>query len=128
MSEPQPPRLEVIYDGDCPFCASYVAYCRLKEAFPDVTLTDARAAPDRVAIYRGQGMDINKGMIVIYGDAVYFGDRAMAVLSQISRPDAFLQGIMRLFFRWPAMARGFYGALRLGRDGALMLLGRKKID
>lgn len=128
MSEPQPPRLEVIYDGDCPFCTSYVAYCRLKGAFPDVALTNARTVPDRVALYRGKGMDINKGMIVIYGDAVYFGDRAMAMLSQISRPDAFLQGIMRALFRWPAVAGVFYGALRLGRDGALLLLGRKKID
>ena len=128
MSEPRRPRLEVIYDGDCPFCSSYVAYCRLKEAFPDVTLTNARAVPDRVAGYRGKGMDINKGMIVIYGDAVYFGDRAMAILSQISRPHGFLQGIMRLLFRWPAVAGIFYGALRLGRDGALFLLGRGKID
>ena len=128
VSEPQRPRLEVIYDGDCPFCSSYVAYCRLKEAFPDVTLTNARAVPDRVALYRGKGMDINEGMIVIYGDAVYFGDRAMAILSRISRPDAFLQGTMRLFFRWPVVAGLVYGALRLGRDGALLLLGRSKID
>jgi hypothetical protein len=72
-------------------------------------------------------MDINKGMIVIYGDTVYHGDKAMTVLTQISRPDALLQGIMRLFFRWPTMASIVYGALRLGRDISLLLLARRKV-
>ena len=128
MSEHPRPHLEVIYDGDCPFCTSYVAYCRLKEAFPDVILTNARDVMDRVASYRDKGMDINKGMIVIYGDVVYHGDKAITVLIQISRPGAFLQGIMRQFFKWPAVAGMVYGALRLGRDITLFLLGRRKID
>jgi len=120
--------LEVVYDGDCPFCRSYVTYCRLKEAFPEVVLTDARKVPDRVARYRGEGMEINKGMIVIYEGAVYHGDKAMTVLTQISRPDAFLQRVMRLLFRSPVVAGVVYGVLRLGRDVALFFLGRGKID
>jgi predicted DCC family thiol-disulfide oxidoreductase YuxK len=124
----QTPDLEVVYDGDCPFCRSYVMYCRLKEAFPEVVLTDARDVPDRVARYRGEGMEINKGMIVIYKGAVYHGDEAMTVLTQISRPDALLQRVMRLLFRSPVVAGVVYGVLRLGRDAALFFLGRRKID
>jgi predicted DCC family thiol-disulfide oxidoreductase YuxK len=103
MSDPTP-RLEVIYDGECPFCTSYVEYCRLKEAFPDVTLTNARDIPDRVAAFRADGMDVDQGMIVIYGDAVYFGDKAM-----------------------PALSVPVYVVLRTGRNLTLALLGRKKI-
>ena len=127
MTETQILDLEVVYDGECPFCRSYVMYCRLKEAFTAVVLTNARDVPDRVARYRGEGMEINKGMIVVYGGAVYHGDKAMTVLSQISRPDAFAQRVMRLLFRWPLVAGMVYGGLRLGRDLALMFLGRAKI-
>ena len=91
MPETQQPILEVLYNGECPFCRSYVAYCRLKEFFPDVILTDARTVPDRVAEYRGKGIEINEGMIVAYHGAIYHGDAAMTVLTQISRPNALLQ-------------------------------------
>ena len=33
--------LRVFYDGDCPFCAQYVAMVRLRENF-DVSLVDLR--------------------------------------------------------------------------------------
>lgn len=122
-----PAALEVIYDGECPFCASYVAYCRLKEAFPGAVLTNARDVPDRVAAYRAEGMDIDQGMIVIYGDAVYFGDRAMGLLSEIGRSGAVLQAILRFLFRWPALSVPVYAVLRTGRNLTLALLGRKKI-
>ena len=128
MSEPQRPRLEVIYDGDCPFCSSYVAYCRLKEAFPDVILTDAREVPERIAQYRAESMEINDGMIVLYDGGVYYGDKAMAVLTEISRPGAIVQRVLGLLFRWPPLAHIVYGALRLGRNMALFFLGRSKID
>jgi len=123
----QSPRLEVIYDGECPFCASYVEYCRLKEAFPWVVLTNAREVPDRVAAFRADGMDVDQGMIVIYGDAVYHGDRAMGLLARISRSGAILQGILRFLFRWPALSVPVYVVLRTGRNLTLALLGRKKI-
>ncbi|MDH3242577.1 MAG: DUF393 domain-containing protein [Alphaproteobacteria bacterium] len=126
MSDPKP-RLEVIYDGECPFCASYVEYCRLKEAFPGVVLTNAREIPDRIKAFRADGMDIDEGMIVIYGDALYHGDKAMGLLSRITRSEAFLQGILRFLFRRPALSAPVYAILRTGRNLTLALLGRKKI-
>lgn len=121
------PPLEVIYDGDCPFCSSYVDYCRLKDAFPNVILTNARTVPGRIADFRREGIDINEGMIVIYGGATYFGDRAMAILTQISRSDATFQRFFRFLFRWPFLAVPVYNALRMGRNLTLILLGRGKV-
>jgi predicted DCC family thiol-disulfide oxidoreductase YuxK len=126
MTDPKP-RLEVIYDGECPFCTTYVEYCHLQDAFPGVVLTNAREIPDRVAAFRADGMDVDQGMIVIYGDAVYYGDRAMGLLAHISRSGALLQGILRFLFRWPAIAVPVYVLLRSGRNLTLALLGRKKI-
>jgi len=73
-------------------------------------------------------MEINDGMIVLYGGAVYHGDKAMTMLTQISRPDALLQRLMRLLFRRPALAHVVYGVLRLGRNMTLSILGQSKID
>jgi hypothetical protein len=60
--------------------------------------------------------------------AVYHGDHAMMALSQISRPDAFLQRAMRRRFSSPVVAGVVYGVLRLGRDAALLFRGGAKID
>jgi hypothetical protein len=92
-----------------------------------VVLTNAREIPDRVAAFRADGMDVDQGMIVIYGDAVYYGDRAMGLLARISRSGALLQGILRFLFRWPALSVPVYAVLRTGRNLTLALLGRKKI-
>lgn len=45
MSSAAPPGpVEVVYDGECPFCASYVALLRLRERVGEVRLIDARRA------------------------------------------------------------------------------------
>ena len=42
--------LRIIYDGDCPFCRSYVALLRLRERY-DVQLVDARKERAAAAEY-----------------------------------------------------------------------------
>ena len=120
--------IEIIYDGECPFCRSYVTYCRLREAFGEVTLTDAREAPERIAHYRARGMEINKGMIVLHEGKVHHGRGAMDVLARLTRPAGIFQRLMRVLLRWPPLGTLVYGALRLGRDATLFVLRRKKID
>ena len=38
--------VRILYDGACPFCASYVRYARLKDRVGEVDLVDARQVPD----------------------------------------------------------------------------------
>ena len=61
--------LRIIYDGDCPFCSSYVALLRLREQY-DVRLVDARKEPALAAQY---GLDLNEGMIVDLDGKVHHG-------------------------------------------------------
>ncbi|MDB5570704.1 MAG: hypothetical protein JWN93_1887 [Hyphomicrobiales bacterium] len=107
--------LHIVYDGDCPFCSSYVKLLRLRERF-DVRLVDARREPEFAAQY---GLDLNAGMVVDMDGDVRHGARAVALLSRLSSRVSPL--------RSERVAAAVYPALRLGRNVALKLLGRKPI-
>ena len=107
--------LHVVYDGDCPFCSSYVSLLRLREQY-DVHLVDARKEPEFAARY---GLDLNEGMIADLDGDVHHGARAVSLLSRLS-------GTMSpLRFEW--IASLVYPLLRFGRNAALKVLGRSQI-
>ena len=112
----------VLYDGECPFCRSYVSFARLKKAVGEVDLIDARDVPDMVEAYARRGFPIDEGMIVDTGEAVYWGgDAVWAINILIGRsPILRLMG-GRAFLRW------IYPALKFGRNTAIRLLGKSPI-
>src|SRR5262245_25011537 len=107
--------LRIVYDGDCPFCRSYVALLRLREHY-DVRLIDARKEPALAAQY---GLDLNEGMIVDLDGKVHHGARAMSLLSRLSGSFSPL--------RSERVAGVVYPLFRRGRNVALKLMGRKPI-
>ncbi|WP_296474400.1 thiol-disulfide oxidoreductase DCC family protein [Roseinatronobacter sp.] len=107
--------LRIIYDGECPFCASYVRLLRLRESHA-VRLIDARIDPETA---RGYGLDLNEGMIVDLDGEVYHGARAVALLSRLSRGPGLL--------RSDRVAERVYPWMRRGRALVLTLLGRKPL-
>ena len=109
-------RLRIVYDGDCPFCRSYVALLRLREQY-DVRLIDARREPALAAQY---GLDLNEGMIADLDGKVHQGARAVSLLSRLSG-----SGISPL--RWDWFAGAVYPLLRFGRNAALKVMGRSQI-
>ena len=56
---------KIIYDGDCPFCASYVGLLRLRETFGEVALMNAREHPELVADLASHNMDLDDGMVLV---------------------------------------------------------------
>jgi predicted DCC family thiol-disulfide oxidoreductase YuxK len=107
--------LHIIYDGDCPFCSSYVALLKLRKQY-DVRLVDARKEP---AIGARYGLDLNEGMIVDLNGEIYHGARAMSLLSRLSCTSGPL--------RSERFANAVYPLFRLGRNVALKVLGRAQI-
>ncbi len=107
--------LHIVYDGDCPFCSSYIKLLRLREQF-DVRLVDARREPEFAAQY---GLDLNEGMVVDMNGEVHHGARAVALLSRLS------SRINPL--RSDRVADAVYPFLRFGRNVALKVLGRSQI-
>jgi predicted DCC family thiol-disulfide oxidoreductase YuxK len=123
-----PARVEIVYDGECPFCSAYVRMVRLREAAGPVILTDARKDRDAVARLRDAGIDINETMAVIYGGRIYAGSRAIEILSLLSSGSGIMNRLAARLLRNPSRADFFYPVLRFGRNAALRLLGSGKID
>ncbi len=119
--------LRVIYDGDCPFCASYVRLSRLREAAGDVRLIDARQEPGEVARLRGLGISLDEGMVVEIGDQRYHGAEAMQRLALMTSRAGLFNKLNHWWFRNGSRSRLAYPLLRRGRNLTLALLGRPPI-
>lgn len=119
--------LQIVYDGECPFCNSYVTMVRLREIVGEVELVDARTDHPLVAELKQAGLDLNEGMVVRYEGHDYHGADAMNILSLLTSD----KGTLNRFFAWlfsnRRTARVFYPLLRAGRNTTLRLLGRRRI-
>jgi predicted DCC family thiol-disulfide oxidoreductase YuxK len=117
----------IVYDGECPFCSRYVALLRLKAAFGDIKLVDARTDHPAVRRLVAAGIDLDEGMALIQGDRIFHGDDCMHRLALMSTPSTLFNRMNAAIFSSPAASRILYPYLRAGRNAALALLGRKKI-
>lgn len=119
------PGITVIYDGECPFCASYVAMMRLREAAGRVDLVNARDADPRVREVRAAGYDLDEGMVVLWKGKIHHGDGAVHLLATLSGEGGGpFNRIQRRVFRDPRRATRLYPILAAGRRLFLWLVGR----
>jgi predicted DCC family thiol-disulfide oxidoreductase YuxK len=120
--------LAIVYDGECPFCSAYVRLVRLKEAVGPVRLIDARRDPETASLLRSKGIEVDETMAVTYGGATYAAAEAIELLSLLSSDAGFLNRMMARLLRDKRRAKRLYPLLRAGRNLALRLLGRRRID
>ncbi|MCP1852777.1 MULTISPECIES: DCC1-like thiol-disulfide oxidoreductase family protein [unclassified Bradyrhizobium] len=118
----------LLYDGDCPFCSSYVRWSRLQESVPGFRLLDARENPSLVANHREAGREVNTGMILSLNGIPYHGHLALNRLALLSTRSGFLNKLNSLLFRSEAVSRFAYPLMVAGRNTALKLLGRKQLS
>jgi predicted DCC family thiol-disulfide oxidoreductase YuxK len=117
----------LLYDGECPFCSSYVSYVRLRDSVGPVTLADARKYPALVAEAKALGYDIDIGMVLKLDGLYYFGGDCIHALSLLTTPSGVFNRLNRAMFKSRTMARIAYPVLRAGRNLALVMLGRRRI-
>jgi predicted DCC family thiol-disulfide oxidoreductase YuxK len=122
------PRVTIVYDGGCPFCSAYVRLVRLRDAVGPVDLIDARQGGPLVDEIAAAGYDLDDGMVLKLGDALYHGDECLNRLALLSTGSGAFNRLMAFLFSRPAAARLAYPVLRAGRNLALRLLGREKLD
>jgi predicted DCC family thiol-disulfide oxidoreductase YuxK len=120
-------RMVVIYDGDCPFCRSYVKLMALRRRVGTVDLVDARSDDPRVTSAERDGYDLDEGMLAIYGGKTYYGGDAVALISALSSTDGGIQALLSKLLGNPTRARLLYPIMKFGRNLALRALGRSKI-
>lgn len=124
MSEP---RCTVLYDGECPACARYIAASGMAQR-ADVALLDARKHPELVAEHAAAGRAIDDGMVVTVDGAVHFGAAATRAIADIARPQTPGARFLVWFVGRAPWARPLYPMLSAGRRLLLRALGRPLID
>lgn len=118
----------LVYDGECPFCSAYVRLVRLRESIGKVELLNARQGGELVDYLRGQAIDLDEGMVLLYQGQLYHGDACIHALALLSTPSGIFNRLNVLVFRNARLAAVLYPVLRAGRNLLLRLLGRTKID
>jgi predicted DCC family thiol-disulfide oxidoreductase YuxK len=117
----------VVYDGQCPFCSTYVRFTRLRDAVGPVELVDARSGGPVVEEAVRAGLDLDAGMVLKYGGRLYHGADCLNMLSLLSSRSGVFNRLMAFTFARPGIAHMAYPALRAGRNATLRLLGRRQI-
>lgn len=121
------PVLRVVYDGQCPFCANFVQWYRLRENLGTVSLVDARSEPALVERLRAMGMEINTGMVVEWQGQYHFAADAMQLLAHLAAGRGLRGRLNRALFHRPGAAAVNYPLFAALRRCTLKLLGRPGI-
>ena len=117
----------VVYDGQCVFCNSYIKLMRLRASAGNVVLCDAREDDAAQRVKDSLGLDLDEGMLVLYGSRAYYGADAMHILSSLTSRSNAWNGLTASIFSRHWLARVLYPFLKLGRSLALLVLGRPRI-
>ncbi|WP_097105373.1 thiol-disulfide oxidoreductase DCC family protein [Hoeflea halophila] len=121
-------RLTIIYDGECPFCSSYVSLLRLRDTVKTVELVDARSGDARTRSAINAGHDLNRGMVVLWDERQFFGQDAVHLLATLSGDGGGLNTVQRWLFASPRRAAWIYPLLAVGRRFYLRLTGKTLIS
>lgn len=123
----KPQTLSIFYDGECPFCTSYVRYYRLNDGEITVSMVNLRNHPEKVAEFDASGLNVDDGMVVILDGETYHGSEAVHVLALLSTRIGVFNKVNRWVFSRRRLARVLYPIMVGGRNLLLALLGRSKI-
>ncbi|WP_126454224.1 DCC1-like thiol-disulfide oxidoreductase family protein [Sulfuriflexus mobilis] len=118
----------LVYDKECPVCNNYCQRLRIREAAGELKLVDAREPGEIMDEITAYGLDIDQGMVLKMGDALYYGADAIHMLSLIGSPSGLFNRLNYWLFRSKAVSKTLYPVLRLFRNVLLKLLGRTKIN
>lgn len=127
-SEEKSKSVQLIYDGECPFCLRYARYVRLKETIGHVELINARESENKaVKNVKARGFDLDQGMVAIIDEQYYHGSEALNILAALSSKSGVFNRLNYWIFRSSILSKALYPFLKLGRNMALLLKGSRQI-
>ena len=118
----------VLYDKQCPACDYYCNLVRIRESVGTLVLQDARDGGPLMDEVTARGLDIDQGMVVKVGDALYYGPDAIHVLARMGTNRGFFNRMAYLAFRSKTVSHVLYPALKACRNLLLKMLGKTKIN
>ena len=128
LSNQSTSEIKIIYDGQCILCSNYVAMMRLKKNIENIKLIDARVEKEYVSEMTKKGLDVNEGMLVVYGDKLFYGSEAVHILSILSSNSNIILNFVNFFFSSKVFASIIYPFCKFGRSVILKISGKKMIE
>jgi len=126
---PDSPReILLVYDEECPFCDAYCQLVRLRESVGTLRLVNAREQGEVMEEITRKGLDIDQGMVLKVDDALYYGADAICALSLMSSGSGAFNRLNHWIFRSPKRSSWLYPLLRSGRNLALKVMRKTKIN
>ena len=120
--------VKVIYDGECPFCKSFVYLTNLKKLGYEVSLINAREKSDDIVRDIAKIYNLDDGMVVIIGNDILYGYNAARFLTTGFRATNLLAIMYYLVLRNEKFAELFYPILVKARKFYFRIVGKKLIN
>lgn len=125
--------LLIVYDGDCPFCSAYVRMLRIRSSAGPTELVNARDGHPVVKELVENGFDLDEGMALVRGFGtpnfdVAHGDDCVHQLALMSSPVGIFNRLNARILGSRRASKLLYPVLRSGRNTALLLMGRKRLN
>ena len=116
----------IIYDGDCPFCRSYIQLTRLRE-LSNTFLLNAREETGLCKELLDKDVSLDEGMVVIINNEAHHGGDAINRIALLTNKNTLFNKFAYSVFSKPVISRYAYPVLRGIRNITLRLLGKKPI-
>ena len=121
-------KINLFYDGECPFCKEYSKYVQLRKKF-DVRIINARDSLNEIKKFKELGFDINDGMILEFNDEIYQGADAIKYVDNQLINKKFSDKFYSLFIKSTSFKKFIYPLIKLVRILTLKILRKNtKID
>lgn len=120
--------LTIVYDGKCPVCSNCCRLIKPESSLGPVILVDARQPGKVRQRLSDQHYDLDRGMVVLSKNKIYFGADAINFLAQINNGSDTFNRLFFLFFNSKKVSSTVYPALRAGRNLLLWVLNVPQIN
>jgi len=118
----------LVYDRECPVCDAYCRMVRIRESVGALRLVNARDASGIMSEITAKGLDIDEGMVLKFGNTLYYGADAIHVLSLMSSRSGAFNRLTYWIFRSKSRSTILYPLFRFFRNLLLKLLRKSRIN
>ena len=117
-------KITFIYDGECPFCNHFAELLELKSGLRDISMLNARENISLMSDLYQQGYDIDKGAILLLGDEILHGGKAINwICSKINEPSDSLLRLLVFTFSSTSRTQLLFPFLIFARRLSLLIKG-----
>ncbi len=105
----------------------YSRFMRVRSAAGDFTLINAREPDTLPDSIRAMELNLDDGMVLVMGDAVYQGADALHRLALMGGRSGLMNRLHGWLFRSPTRSRWLYPLFQAIRNSLLLILGRQRM-